>query len=124
MPGRKGSTISSRGLRRCSDRIADRTEEQQGRWLLAIFWTGTGGRRKRSGGSISGWRILSADELLDEKAGIAGLEFIVQQVERKERPVHRYSFLLQETELRGGEQLHSVGGKKFGTVETVSLEER
>lgn len=39
-------------------------------------------------------------------------------------PVHRYSFPPQETELRGGEELRSVGGQKFGQVEHISLEDR
>jgi uncharacterized protein len=38
--------------------------------------------------------------------------------------VHRYRFPPQETELRGGEQLHQRGGEKFGAVERISLEER
>ena len=104
--------------------FADRTEEQHARWLLAhiLDWH----RREEKALWWEYFRLanLTAGELLDEKAGIAGLEFIGATGGTERAPVHRYSFPLQETELRGGEQLHSVGGKKFGTVESLSLAER
>ena len=39
-------------------------------------------------------------------------------------PIHRYSFPPQETEFRGGENLHNIGGNKLGAVHDISLEER
>ncbi|MDP3186244.1 MAG: AAA family ATPase, partial [Anaerolineales bacterium] len=39
-------------------------------------------------------------------------------------PHHRYSFALQDTDIRPGDDLKSVGGEKFGTVLEVSLEDR
>ena len=39
-------------------------------------------------------------------------------------PIHRYSFLTQETDLRGEEALHQVGGNKYGSVEAISFEDR
>jgi hypothetical protein len=39
-------------------------------------------------------------------------------------PIHRYRFPAQDTDLRGDEELRSVGGAKFGTVEATSLEDR
>ena len=36
-------------------------------------------------------------------------------------PIHRYRFPPQETELRGGEELKSVGGANLGTVEAISI---
>ena len=104
--------------------LAERTDEQQARWLLAniLDWH----RREDKALWWEYFRLadLSAEELVDEKAGIAGLEFIDATGGTERAPVHRYSFLLQETELHGGEQIHSVGGKKFGKVEAVSLDEK
>lgn len=39
-------------------------------------------------------------------------------------PIHRYSFPAQETELRGDEDLRAVGGKPFGKVNAISLDDR
>jgi len=38
-------------------------------------------------------------------------------------PVHRYRFPPQETEFRGGEDVHAVGGAKLGRVEDISIRE-
>ena len=35
--------------------------------------------------------------------------------------MHRYRFPPQETELRGGEDVHAVGGAKLGHVEDISI---
>jgi uncharacterized protein len=39
-------------------------------------------------------------------------------------PIHRYSFPPQESQLRGGEDLHNVGGNKLGTADDISMEAR
>src|SRR5260370_21727814 len=39
-------------------------------------------------------------------------------------PIHRYGSALQDTDLRGDEDLRSVGGARFGSVEAISLEDR
>ncbi|MFO3664511.1 DEAD/DEAH box helicase, partial [Pseudomonas amygdali] len=39
-------------------------------------------------------------------------------------PIHRYSFPPQETEMRGSEDLHTLGGRKLGSVDAISLDER
>ena len=91
-------------------RFADRTEEQHARWLLAniLDWH----RREDKALWWEYFRLadLTADELLDEKAGIAGLEFIGTTGGTERAPVHRYRFPPQETELRGGEQLRNRRG--------------
>jgi uncharacterized protein len=106
------------------DEIADHTAEQRARWLLAniLDWH----RRENKAVWWEYFRLaaLSADELLDEKAAISGLEFIAAVDGPGRLPVHRYCFPPQDTELRGGEQVFNVGGEKLGTVQSVSLGER
>ena len=104
--------------------ISDRTNEQQARWLLAYIldWH----RREEKAIWWEYFRLadLTADELLDEKVAIAGLEFIGVMGGTERAPVHRYRFPLQETELRGGEKLYAAGGEKFGRVNALSVDER
>jgi uncharacterized protein len=66
-------------------------------------------------------RDLSAEDLLDERAGLSGLSFAGNTGGTAAAPIHRYKFPPQETDLRGGENLHSQGGAKFGTVEAISF---
>jgi hypothetical protein len=67
---------------------------------------------------------LSADELLDEKAGLSGLSLVAQVGGAAKTPIHRYRFSPQDSDLRGGEDLRQIGGDKFGKVEAISSEER
>jgi uncharacterized protein len=104
--------------------VSDRTAEQHGRWLLAqiLDWH----RRERKAAWWEHYRLadLSAEELVDERAALAGLEFIRPAGGTARAPIHRYSFPPQETELRGDEDLRACGGDKFGTVVEISLDER
>lgn len=67
---------------------------------------------------------LSVEELFDERAAISGLSFRQVAGGTAKAPVHRYQFPAQEAEFRGGEDLRSVGGGKFGKVVAVDLENR
>lgn len=104
--------------------ILERMPEQQARWLLAqiLDWH----RREEKALWWEHFRLaaLAADELLDERAGLADLEYVGTVGGTAKAPVHRYSFPMQETELRGGEDLRNCGGEKFGEVEAISLDER
>jgi uncharacterized protein len=100
-----------------------RSSEQHARWLLAnlIDW-------HRREGKAAWWeyfrlRDLSAEDLLDERAGLSGLVFVEAIGGTEKAPVHRYRFPPQETELRGGEDLRNVGGDPFGSVDAISFEE-
>lgn len=103
---------------------SERSPEQHARWLLAniLDWH----RREEKALWWEYFRLsaLAADELFDERAGLSGLTFMSVTGGTARAPVHRYSFLLQETELRGGEDMHSVGGAKLGSVQAISLDER
>jgi predicted RecB family nuclease len=103
------------------DDPSERTAEQQARWILAhcLDWH----RREKK---VSWWEFfrlcdLPAEDLLDERAGLAGLKFMKAVGGTAKAPVHRYRFPPQETELRGGEDACAAGGAKLGHVEDISI---
>jgi uncharacterized protein len=102
----------------------DRTEEQQARWILAniLDWH----RREDKAVWWEYFRLaeLSAEDLLEERAALSGLIFEEAVGGTARAPIHRYRFPPQETEIRGGEDLRSVGGERFGKVEAISLDSR
>ena len=67
---------------------------------------------------------LSSEELLDERAGLSDLTFIETVGGTANAPIHRYRFPPQDTDLRGDEDLRSLGGARFGKVAAISLEDR
>ena len=99
----------------------ERDEEQQARWILAniIDWH----RREDKAVWWEYFRLadLSAEDLLDERAGLSGLKFIGEAGGTSRTPIHRYKFPPQEMELRGDENLHNLGGNKLGSVAAISF---
>jgi predicted RecB family nuclease len=104
--------------------IEARTIEQHARWLLAhsLDWH----RREQKALWWEYFRLsaLSAEDLLDEPAGISGLQFEGPTGGTTKSPVHRYSFPSQDTQMRGGEKLRSLGGERLGQVEDISDDDR
>ena len=102
----------------------DRTDGEQARWLLANIadWH----RREDKSVWWEFFRLsdLSAEDLIDERNALADLVFVDVVGGTARAPVHRYRFPGQETDLRDGKALMSVGGKKFGKLETISFEDR
>ncbi|MGA7383349.1 MAG: hypothetical protein WBW81_01215, partial [Methylocella sp.] len=100
-----------------------RDEEQQARWILAnvLDWH----RREEKAVWWEYFRLadLSAEDLLDERAGLSGLAFVGVTGGTAKAPIHRYKFPPQETELRGGEDLCNLGGEKLGKVEAISIDD-
>jgi uncharacterized protein len=101
-----------------------RTDEQHGRWMLAnlLDWH----RREEKAVWWELFRLsdLSAEELLEERAALSGLSFVGNAGGAAREPIHRYSFLPQETDLRGDEDLRSAGGSKFGKAAAISFVNR
>jgi hypothetical protein len=96
---------------------AEQTTEQRARWLdfhrrehKAVWW------------EYFRLSARSAEELLDERAAVSGLTFDGAVGGTAKAPVHRYHFPTQDTHLRGGEELRSAGGERFGKVVAISLE--
>ena len=104
--------------------VAERTTEQHARWLLAhtLDWH----RREQKALWWEYFRLsdLTAEDLLDERAGLAGLTFVGVNGGTAKAPIHRYSFPSQETEMRGGEDLRNLGGTNLGKVDAISLDDR
>ena len=100
-----------------------RNEEEQARWILAniIDWH----RREDKAVWWEYFRLrdLSAEDLLDERAGLSGLIFIKEVGGTARAPIHRYNFPPQETEFRGGESLHVRGGDKLGSITAISFKD-
>ena len=98
-----------------------RDEEQQARWILAnvLDWH----RREEKVVWWDYFRLadLSAEDLLDERAGLSGLTFAGVAGGTAKAPIYRYKFSPQETEIRGGEDLCNLGGEKLGKVEAISF---
>lgn len=101
----------------------ERTDEQQARWILAnvLDWH----RREEKAVWWEYFRLadLSGEDLLDERAGLSGLAYVETVGGTARAPVHRYRFPPQETELRGKEDLHYVGGAKLGKLEAISFDD-
>ena len=99
----------------------ERSGEQQARWILAnvLDWH----RREDKAVWWELFRLsdLSAEDLLDERAGLSGLSFVAAIGGTVKAPIHRYRFPRQETELRGEEDLYNLGGAKLGSVEAISF---
>ncbi|MER8472752.1 TM0106 family RecB-like putative nuclease [Mesorhizobium sp. M1328] len=103
--------------------VGERSNEQHARWLLAnsLDWH----RREQKAVYWEKFRLsdLAAEDLIDERAALSDLSFVAVTGGTARSPVHRYRFPPQETEFRGGEKLHRVGGSPFGTVDCISVEE-
>jgi predicted RecB family nuclease len=99
--------------------VADRSPEQQARWILAhsLDWH----RREQKSSWWEFFRLsdLSAEDLLDERCGISGMVFRGAVGGTAKALIHRYEFPQQEVELRGGETLHINAKQKLGTVEAI-----
>jgi len=100
----------------------ERSIEQQGRWLLAniLDWH----RREEKAIWWEYFRLtdLSVEDLLEERAGLSGLQFVGTAGGTAKAPIHRYRFPPQETEIRGGEELHGLGRVKIGKAEAMDFD--
>lgn len=104
--------------------VAERTPEQHARWLLANVLDFHRREEKATWWEYFRLSALSAEDLLDERAALSGLNFMEAVGGTAKAPIHRYSFPPQDTELHGDEDLRAIGGKPFGKVDTISLEDR
>ena len=101
-----------------------RSPEQQARWILAntLDWH----RRELKTVWWELFRLsdLSAEDLLDERTALSGLEYVEDAGGTTKAPIQRYRFPPQETELRPGDGLRMEGGGKLGKIEEISYEHR
>ncbi|HEY2547726.1 MAG TPA: AAA domain-containing protein, partial [Candidatus Acidoferrum sp.] len=100
-----------------------RTEEEQARWLLAqlLDWH----RRENKATWWEGYRLaeLDEEELLEERAGLAGMRFLERRKIERGIAVDRYTFEKQETEARVDRQANWKG-ERFGELVAVDVANR
>ncbi|MGZ9190497.1 MAG: AAA family ATPase, partial [Nitrospira sp.] len=96
-----------------------RTDEQQARWLLAnmLDWH----RREKKAVWWEYFRLngLPDEELVDEKAGLAGLTFHGTIARPGRSVIDRYRFPPQECEIRAGDKLQNRDQGSCGSVERI-----
>ena len=101
----------------------ERSKEQQAQWMMAqlLDWH----RRENKASWWEGFRLAKLDHeaLMDERAGLAGLEFVERLGVERNIPVDRYAFEKQEMEARVEKDLY-FRGEKFGTVQAIDLVSR
>lgn len=105
--------------------IAKRSPEQHARWILAhcLNWH----RREEKAVWWEYFRLkaMTSEELLEEKAGLGSLTFVaIVESSKTGIPTDRYSFAQQDTDIRDDADLHLIGGGKFGSVMSISQENR
>ncbi|MGY4169895.1 TM0106 family RecB-like putative nuclease [Bradyrhizobium sp. USDA 4529] len=120
----KVAALAARLVKDVPDDANERTAEQKARWLIASLLDWHGREKKAVWWEYFRLRDLSAEDLLRERNGLADIEFLERVGGKAKVPVHRYRFALQETDIRPGDDLRSLGGQKFGSVVALSLEER
>lgn len=101
------------------DDPAERTEEQQARWILAHLLEYF--RREEKSAWWEFFRIhdMEPDELLDERKALHGLQFVTRDGGTDRCPIHRYSYPPQENGLKDRDKLSEVQGTALGAVESV-----
>ncbi|TPI65518.1 TM0106 family RecB-like putative nuclease [Mesorhizobium sp. B3-1-3] len=102
----------------------ERNAEQHARWILANILDWHRREAKATWWEFFRLRDLSAEELMDERSGLAGLTFVGEVPGAGKLPTHRYSFIPQETDIRVEDDLHNVGGDKIGSTDAVSQQNR
>jgi predicted RecB family nuclease len=100
---------------------AERSDEQSARWMLAqlLDWH----RRENKASWWEGYRLADLDDedLMEERAGLAGLRFVKRISIERGIPVDRYTFEKQETEARVGKELYHLENQNFGKVIAVDV---
>ena len=109
------------GLREGIPGDADqRSSEQNANWLLSnlLDWH----RRELKAEWWEFFRLseLAEEDLLDERAGLAGLRLITRLGVQRNIPTDRYAFEKQETDIRAGDDV-CVKGDKVGEVVAIDI---
>ncbi len=118
------AAITERLLRDVPTERRDRSDEQQARWLLAhiLDWH----RREAKAQWWERYRLGDLDEaqLLDEKAGIAGMTFMDRDGGTDRAPIHRYRYAPQDTTAARGNDLIERGGGVIGSIADIDIRAR
>jgi len=97
----------------------ERSPEQQANWLLAnmLDWY----RREKKAMWWEYFRLceLPDEDLIEEKAAIAGLKFTGKRMPDKKSVIDLYVFPSQECDIRDGDELKSGDGNSLGKVFSI-----
>lgn len=121
---RRAGELAARLLEGVPELEEDRRSapDLQARWLLAHVLDFHRREEKAPWWEYFRLRELSDEDLLDESAGLSGLER-VERVSAKRPVIDRYRFPAQETSIRAGDKLRipDAEGSSFGEVEAIDL---
>jgi predicted RecB family nuclease len=122
---RRSRELAARLVAGMPEDPASRSPGQRAVWLLAHMLDWHRREEKAPWWEYFRLRELPDEELLDETAALAGLEF-VERVSPGRAPVDRYRFPSQETKIRSGDvlQLPLPEGREFGEVAEIDLASR
>ena len=116
-----GARIAGEGV---PELASERSGEEQARWVLAniLDWH----RREEKPVWWEFFRLneYTAEDLLDENAALAQLSFVREAEGSDGKPVLRYRFPDQDTDLRGGETMHVPGEGRFGKLVALHARDR
>jgi predicted RecB family nuclease len=103
-----------------------RSEEDKARWLLAHLVHYFDRENKNQWWEFFHVHKMEFEDLLEEKAGIAGLAFVEQLPKsgKQRNARYKYQFLPQEIGIDVKWEIHEVNGDKLGIVEAISEEAR
>jgi AAA domain/RNase_H superfamily len=99
---------------------SERDPEQQGRWLLANMLDWHRRENKATWWEYFRLRGLSDEDLIEEEAALAGLEFVARIATTARSVIDRYAFPPQECDIREGDTLHD-SERRFAEVEAIDL---
>ncbi len=100
---------------------AARSEAERARWLLAHLLEFHRREDKATWWEYFRLAALSAVQLFEEKAALAGLELVGEVGGTPAAPIHRYRFPAQDHDLRRGQALRAEGGSRLGGIEEIDL---
>jgi hypothetical protein len=104
--------------------LADRSAEQQARFLLANMLDWYWREKKAAFWEFYCLKEMPDDELMEEKAAISGLSFTGLRVPDKKSFIDRYSFPAQEFDIRAGDKLKTGDGLDLGEAFFIDADNR
>ena len=101
--------------------VLDRAPEQHARWVLAQVLSFHRREDKAVWWEYFRLRDLTAEEMLDERHAIAGLDLVDDKGRIQKSALHKYGFPPQETSVREGDEIKSslIEQGKYGEVATI-----
>ncbi len=103
---------------------SERSPEQKAQWLLAHILDWHSQENKAPWWEFFRLCGLSDEELLDERAALAGLRLVRRVGGTARSPVDRYSYPAQETDVHDGDKLRLPDESNFGSVEAIDRKNR